>query len=74
MQHDTAVLCQRFDVIGMTCSHCEHAIAAEVSRLEGVVTVVADATSGTVTVEGTREVPPTEVATAVDRAGYELAR
>jgi len=74
MHHDTAVLCQRFDVIGMTCSHCEHAIAAEVTRLEGVVTVVADATSGTVTVESTREIPVDEVATAVDRAGYELAR
>jgi copper chaperone CopZ len=74
MRHKTTVLCQRFDVIGMTCSHCEHAIAVEVTRLEGVVTVVADATSGTVTVEGTREVPANEVATAVDRAGYELAR
>jgi copper chaperone CopZ len=58
----------------MTCRHCEHAIAAEVAELDGVVTVVAGAASGTVIVEGTRELSPNEVATAVDHAGYELAR
>jgi copper chaperone CopZ len=68
-----AAVCQRFYVIGMTCSHCEHAIAAEVTELDGVVTVVADAASGTVIVEGTRELSPNEVAAAVDHAGYELA-
>ena len=31
-----SVVGQRFAVIGMTCSHCEHAIAAEVGRLAGV--------------------------------------
>jgi copper chaperone CopZ len=69
-----AVVGQRFSVIGMTCSHCEHAIAAEVTELDGVVAVVADAVSGTVIVEGTRVLSPNEVGAAVDRAGYELAR
>ena len=69
-----AVVCQRFTVIGMTCSHCEHAIITEVSRLAGVTAAVADAASGTVTIEARRELDVTDVAAAVDEAGYELAR
>ncbi|MGH9133412.1 MAG: heavy-metal-associated domain-containing protein [Ilumatobacteraceae bacterium] len=70
----SAVICQRFDVAGMTCSHCEHAVAAEVGTIPGVVSAVADAAAGTVTVECTREVSRDEVSAAVAEAGYELAR
>ena len=68
------VVGQRFDVVGMTCSHCEHAIAAEVGALPGVTAVTADAAAGTVTIEAARELDAAEVAAAVDEAGYELAR
>jgi copper chaperone len=69
-----AVVCQRFTVIGMTCAHCEHAVATEIARLAGVTTAVADATAGTVTITATRELEVSDVATAVADAGYELAR
>ena len=69
-----AVVCRRFAVVGMTCTHCEHAVTTEIGRLAGVSTVVADATAGTVTITATRELDVAEVAAAVDDAGYELAR
>jgi copper chaperone CopZ len=71
---EAAVLCQRYDVVGMTCGHCEHAIGAEVSALSGVTAVTADAAAGTVIIESARELDRSEVASAVVEAGYELAR
>ena len=56
-----AVVCQRFAVIDMTCGHCEHAVATEVGRLAGVVTAVANAFAGTVTIDGSRELGVAEV-------------
>jgi copper chaperone len=67
-----AVVRQRHDVRGMSCSHCEHAVSTAIAQIPGVVTVAADATAGTVTVECTRELDRAEVAAAVDEAGYEL--
>jgi copper chaperone CopZ len=72
--HSEAVLCQRYDVLGMTCSHCERAIASVVSALPGVTAVTADAAAGTVIIESARDLDRAEVASAVDQAGYELAR
>ena len=69
-----AVVCRRFALVGMTCTHCEHAVTTEIGRLAGISTVVADATAGTVTITATRELDVAEVAAAVDDAGYELAR
>ena len=69
-----AVECRRFAVVGMTCTHCEHAVTTEIGRLAGISTVVADATAGTVTITATRELDVADVAAAVDDAGYELAR
>jgi copper chaperone CopZ len=63
-----------YTVIGMTCSHCEHAIENEVAALPGVCTVTADAAAGTVIVESTHMLDVADVAAAVDEAGYELAR
>jgi copper chaperone CopZ len=70
----SAIVCQRFDVIGMTCGHCEHAIARELGALPGVTAITADAAAGTVTIEASRELDAVEIAAAVDEAGYELAR
>jgi copper chaperone CopZ len=64
---------QHFAVIGMTCRHCELAVMAEVGRLAGVVNVSVDAATGSVTVECTRWLDQSEVAAAIDDAGYEMA-
>ncbi|HEX4820310.1 MAG TPA: heavy metal-associated domain-containing protein [Acidimicrobiales bacterium] len=69
-----AILCQRFAVVGMSCSHCEHAISDEVTNIDGVVRATADATTGILTIEATHEIDPAAVAVAVDEAGYEVAR
>jgi len=65
---------RRFGVVGMTCSHCEHAITTEILRLPGVTAAIADADAGTVDVECRRDLDVAEVAAAIDEAGYELAR
>jgi copper chaperone CopZ len=70
----TATVGRRFHVVGMSCSHCEHAIETEVAAIDGVCAVTADATAGTVTIESTVELSVDDVAAAVDEAGYELAR
>ena len=69
-----AIVCQRVTVIGMTCSHCEHATAAELGAIAGVINVTADAATGTITIDATRQLEINEIAAAVDNAGYELAR
>jgi copper chaperone len=60
-------------VVGMTCSHCEHAVAEEIGKIPGVTGATADAATGTVTVEATDPLDRADVAAAVDEAGYELA-
>ena len=72
--NEIATVGRRFHVTGMTCSHCEHAIEAEIAALPGVCAVSADAAAGTVIVESTHELDVADVAAAVDEAGYELAR
>ena len=62
-----------FRVVGMTCSHCEHAVAEEIGKIPGVTGANADAATGTVTVEATDPLDRADVAAAVDEAGYELA-
>jgi copper chaperone CopZ len=73
MHTTTATLCQRFTVIGMTCGHCEAAIAAEVAAGPGVVSATADAATGTLIVECSTDPGITALAAAVDEAGYELS-
>jgi copper chaperone CopZ len=64
---------EEFRVVGMTCSHCEQAVAGEIRKIPGVTGATADASTGTVTVEATDPLDRTDVAAAVDEAGYELA-
>jgi len=59
-------------VTGMTCGHCENAVTAELLKLDSVAQVVVDLTTNTVTVESESALSPTEVAAAIDEAGYEL--
>ncbi len=61
-----------YDVTGMTCGHCVAAVTSEVGSVPGVTAVDVDLTTGRVTVEGD-VVPTTQVAAAIDEAGYALA-
>ena len=62
-----------YDVLGMTCDHCAHAVTTEVSALEGVYDVQVDVTTGKVQVTAGRALPATDVREAVEEAGYTLA-
>lgn len=67
-----ATVCQKFDVAGMTCHHCEMAVAAELSKLPGIAKVVVDAAAGTVVTESVTPFDRSDVAAAIDEAGYQL--
>lgn len=58
-------------VPGMSCGHCKAAIEDEVSRVPGVVRVVADPDTKHVVVEG--DVDDAAVRAAIDEAGYDVA-
>ncbi|MCA1220271.1 heavy-metal-associated domain-containing protein [Streptomyces sp. 8L] len=62
-----------YQVTGMSCGHCEGAVADEISGIDGVVTVQAVADTGRVTVTSASPLDETAVRAAVDEAGYELA-
>ncbi|KDQ67362.1 heavy-metal-associated domain-containing protein [Streptomyces halstedii] len=61
-----------YTVTGMTCGHCEGAVSEEISGLEGVTSVQAEASSGRVTVTSAAPLSEDAVRAAVDEAGYEL--
>jgi copper chaperone CopZ len=67
-----ATVCQKFTVAGMTCHHCEMAVTAELSKLDGVTSVSVDVAAGTVVTESVAPLDPAAVAAAVDEAGYEV--
>lgn len=61
-----------FQVTGMTCGHCQRAVAEEISRIDGVHGVTVDLAAGSVTVTAMQPVDRADVARAVDEAGYTL--
>ncbi|WP_069172850.1 heavy-metal-associated domain-containing protein [Streptomyces griseus] len=61
-----------YEVKGMTCGHCEGAVSEEISGLEGVTSVKAEASTGRVTVASAAPLAEDAVRAAVDEAGYEL--
>ena len=61
-----------FGVDGMTCDHCRHAVTAEISAIPGVQAVSVDLAAGTATVSAATAVDRTDIAAAVDEAGYTL--
>jgi copper chaperone len=65
---------QIFTVRGMSCEHCVRTLSDEVMTLPGVDRVDVDLATGTVTVVADREFGESEVAAAVEEAGYELVR
>jgi copper chaperone CopZ len=62
-----------YQVTGMTCGHCEGAVATEISAIQGVTSVRAVAATGQVTVVSQAPLTADSVRAAVDEAGYELA-
>ena len=61
-----------FRVNGMTCSHCEQAVTAEIFAVPGVHQVSVDLPTGTVTVSVTQPVDRADIAAAIHEAGYTL--
>lgn len=65
-----------YQVNGMTCGHCVHAVQQELSAIDGVTEVAVDLHPGAAsTVQVTSAAPLSDeaVAAAIDEAGYELA-
>lgn len=63
-----------YQVKGMTCSHCEHAVSTEVGQIAGVEKVEVSAATGRLVVVSSAPVDTAEVVAAVEEAGYEAAR
>jgi copper chaperone CopZ len=61
-----------FRVEGMTCEHCLHAVTAEICDVPGVEGVSVDLPTGTVTISAAQPIDRTDIAAAVDEAGYTL--
>lgn len=65
-----------WEVIGMTCSHCEHAVTEELMEVDGVNSVSIELNPGAVsrvTVDAADAVADEQLAAAIVEAGYELA-
>ncbi|WBP89981.1 heavy-metal-associated domain-containing protein [Kitasatospora cathayae] len=61
-----------FQVKGMTCGHCVSSVTDELKKVAGVTEVAVDLATGQVTVDSTRPLADTDVAAAIDEAGYDL--
>ena len=66
-----------YQVTGMTCEHCAHAVSGELQSLDGVSDVTVELVPGgrsAVTVTSEEPLPAGAVAAALDEAGdYQLA-
>jgi len=60
------------NVSGMTCGHCVSAVTMELSLLASVTEVEVNLEAGHVTITSNAALDPTQLATAIDEAGYEL--
>ena len=61
-----------YEVLGMTCEHCERAVEKELDALAGVTGAHASAERGAVTVDADAPLDRALVREAVAEAGYEL--
>lgn len=59
-----------YTVSGMTCGHCVGSVKEEIGNIAGVTAVDVDLASGRVSVTSDAPVPATDIAAAVDEAGY----
>jgi len=65
----TTPIVQTYAVPGMSCDHCKRSIEAEVSAVDGVVTVDVDLDAKTVSVSGGDDAA---IRSAIDTAGYDV--
>ncbi|MGC0273630.1 heavy-metal-associated domain-containing protein [Pseudactinotalea sp. Z1739] len=63
-----------YQVTGMTCGHCEGAIRAEVSEIDGVTGIEVSAQTGRLKVTSEQHLDDAAVIAAVDEAGYAAVR
>jgi copper ion binding protein len=63
-----------FQVTGMTCSHCEHAVTDEVGQVPGVKSVDVNASTGRLVVTSAAAVSDERILAAVEEAGYTAVR
>lgn len=63
-----------FQVIGMTCGHCEHAVSTEVGQIPNVHGVEVSAATGRLVVTSAAPVRDEDIVAAVDEAGYQAVR
>ena len=63
-----------YRVTGMTCAHCERAVAAEVDQIPGITVTEVSAPTGRLRVISETAVEDARVLAAVDEAGYEAVR
>jgi copper chaperone len=61
-----------YSVAGMSCEHCVKAVSGELLKLDGVSAVQVDLERGVVEVTSDHQLAESDVAAAVDEAGYEL--
>lgn len=61
-----------YTVGGMSCGHCERAVASELAAVPGVEAVDVDLEAKLVTVRG-RELDDAALRAAIEDAGYEAA-
>lgn len=59
-------------VPAISCHHCEMSIQKEVSKLNGVDSVIVDLTQKTVSVEHNSSVTHQMIIDAIDEAGYDV--
>ncbi len=59
-----------YNVPGMTCDHCKHAVSSEISAVSGVVGVEVDLGTKLVTVTG-EGLDDRQLRAAIEEAGYE---
>jgi copper chaperone len=60
-------------VLGMSCEHCAQAVTDELGAVSGVRSVDVTLSSGFVTITSDRELAVSEIANAVQEAGYSVA-
>ena len=61
-----------YTVSGMTCGHCVSAVTKELSAIDGVTDVDVDLETGRATVTSGTPLDRSDVAAAVEEAGYVL--
>jgi copper chaperone len=63
---------ETYEVTGMTCDHCVRSVMSEVAKVDGVVAVAVDLSTGIVSVTSDEPIDCDELSNAVTEAGYEL--